>query len=769
MATWDDEFSTPGTSARVWLELEVVVVSQNIATNQTTLNWYLRGEERITNASPYNLSGISSGAASVNGSVFSSSTLNYDYRASFATNNIASGTRVVTHTADGTKTISVSASFNSNDSILGTASISDTLVLPTIPRATVPSVSPTSGDTGATYTITHDPASASFYHDVAYGFDGEGGSFTDITTNLVGTDTSTDWTPGHTLLPDSTSGTATIRVITRSSSGGTIIGTEYVDLPLTVPTSVKPTVSSVAWADSQVSSPDMPTLMGGSGRYVQRWSKLTPTVTAAGSGGSTISSIAVTQNGQTTPSGTPFANAIALSGSVPFSVVATDSRGRVNDAYASTVSVTAYNYPSLPTPTVTRTSDAGGTTPSPTGTYLRITPNASVSSLNFSGEKNLLEYQIRTRPAGGSWTTNQAWTATGVSGTTWTANYILSGFASSTEYEVEVSIRDLFGKNSYDTANTVKTLVVIVPSEAVDIDWNQGLGFGFGAYHTGTGAFVQVTGGLEVDDIESGTVEATTITQGGNAVVDVTDVATTSAAGIVELATDAEAVTGTDTARAVTPSGLTAALDPYNEGYRLVDTVYFTASDTFDKVDYAPWLRAVRVYAQGGGGAGGGRTGSANSAGVGGSGGGCGEAFITDIAGMASSVTVTVGAGGNGVSGGTGGSGGTSSFGAYCTGLGGTGGAATTSGVAGTAGGDWTGDTGVRGGPGGAALSPSFSGGGGSSRFGGGGVQRVAGATGAGSAAPATSYGAGGGGGFGSPSAAGGDAADGIVVVEVYA
>jgi len=36
--------------------------------------------------------------------------------------------------------------------------------------------------------------------------------------------------------------------------------------------------------------------------------------------------------------------------------------------------------------------------------------------------------------------------------------------------------------------------------------------------------------------------------------------ATTSVSGVVELATDAEAITGTDTARAVTPRGLGAAL-----------------------------------------------------------------------------------------------------------------------------------------------------------------------------------------------------------------
>lgn len=530
-----------------------ITETQDVANNRTLVSWSLE-VYRSASYTPYGSNGTYS--VVIDGTTYPG-TFSYDFR-SYSYLLLASGSKYVTHNSDGTKQI-----FVSGDAYLGSAAGSasagnSTHTLTTIPRATQPTVSPTSGNTAATYTITHTPAVSTFYHDIAYSVDG-GGSYTDIVTNLVGTDTSTDWTPAHALLPNTTGVTAIIRVITRQTSGGTIIGTKTVNLPLTVPSSVKPTISSVAWVDGQVSAPDMPTLMGGAGRFVQKWSKLKPTVTAAGAGGSTVVSSEVTQSGQTTASGVAFGLPVTLSGAVPYSAIAIDSRGVSSDPYANTVAVTAYNYPNLPTPTVTRTSDAAGLIPSPTGTYIAITPAASVSSLNFSGEKNVLEWQVRTRPAGGSWTTKQAWTSATVSGTTWTTKAVFSTYLSSVAYEVEVSVRDVFGQNSYDTANTVKTLTIPVASETIFMDQNGQIGLGLGGYHTGSGKFLQVTGGISQD---------------GQEVVDFTDVTSTTVVGLVELATNAEALAATDTTRAVTPSRLAHVRDN-----GLFDTRYYTETE----------------------------------------------------------------------------------------------------------------------------------------------------------------------------------------------
>lgn len=479
MAIYEGTFT--GASRPHTLRLTVNQTSQNIAANTSLVSWTLEAIKHPSWSS-YSFSGSNTWSVNIDGFA-SSGTWTYDFRV-VGSVTLASGSHTITHNTDGTKTISSSATAYGTS--IGTASCSGSLALTTIPRATQPTVTPTSGDTAVTYTIGHAAASTAFYHDLAYSLDG-GGSYTDIATDIVGTDPDSSWTPAHTLFPDSSGGTATIRVITYASLGGAVIGTKTVDLPLTVPASVKPTVSSASWSEGQTVSPDLPTLMGGAGRFVQRWSKLIPTLTTGGAGGSTVTSTQITQNGQNTSSGVAFTNPITLSGSAAFSATASDTRGRVSDTFAGTVTVKPYNYPSLPTPLVSRTSDAGGTTPDPVGTYLAITPAASVSSLDFGdGEKNLLEWRVRTKPVGGSYTTIQDWTNTTVSGNTWTTKYVAAGpYLANTEYVVEVSIRDLFGKEGYSTSSTVKTLEINVPSESVFMDWNGTEGIGIGGYHRG--------------------------------------------------------------------------------------------------------------------------------------------------------------------------------------------------------------------------------------------------------------------------------------------
>ena len=460
------------------LRLYTQLASQSIAGNTSTINWQLY-LEKVSGAGSWKYTASGSSSVNIGGHTWNGGAYSYDTR-STTKQTLGSGSFTVAHDSDGTKTLYFSGYSNGNSPI-GSASCSSSETLPTIPRATTPTVSPTSGYTANTVTIGHDGASSSFRHDVAYSLNG-GSSYVAIANNAYGN--STSWTPAHSLLPNSTSATVKIRLLTRSSSGGSVIGNKTVNYPLYVPSSVKPSVSSVSFTDMQTSSPDIPTLMGGSGRLVQRWSRLRPYVTSSGSGGSSVTSTTVTQSGQSTSSGSTFGQPVSLSGNVPYTAVARDSRNRGSSTYTNTVGVTAYNFPSLPTPIVQRTSDAAGDDPSPTGTYLAILPLASVSSLIFGGsQKNLIEYQIRIKPVGGSFTTVQAWASS--PGTTWVSKYVTSdGYLANTAYAVEVSIRDLFGKNGHDTSKTVKTLEITVPTESVFMDWDQGEGVGLGKYRT---------------------------------------------------------------------------------------------------------------------------------------------------------------------------------------------------------------------------------------------------------------------------------------------
>lgn len=224
-------------------------------------------------------------------------------------------------------------------------------------------------------------------------------------------------------------------------------------------------------------------------------------------------------------------------------------------------------------------------------------------------------------------------------------------------------------------------------------------------------------------------------------------------------------------------------------GYRRVQTIYFTSSGTFTKASY-PWLKAIQVKVQAGGGGGGGcgTTGTgAIAAGKGGTGGVYAEGFITNISDLPASVTCTVGSGGTGGAAGSnnGNAGGDSSFGTSIIATGGYGGGVTDFGgqLIWNAGAvkaplSGLGDLIIPGGPSTAAFSLSFT-----SAFGAAGGNSFLGQSNPGSNLYATGqsaagdnaygYGAGGGGAISAQNnttaRAGGNGSPGIIIVELYA
>jgi hypothetical protein len=225
-----------------------------------------------------------------------------------------------------------------------------------------------------------------------------------------------------------------------------------------------------------------------------------------------------------------------------------------------------------------------------------------------------------------------------------------------------------------------------------------------------------------------------------------------------------------------------------NNGYQFLETVYFTSSGTFTKADY-PLLRAIRVKVQGAGGGGGGCAATTTGASIGGSGGGGGyaESFITDIAGLDASITVTTGAGGSGGAiASSGNAGGASSFGTAVAADGGGGGTGltaqftTTTDISGALGGTATaGDFQIEGGPaskglvdGGRTQPGGLPGAAGNAVLGFGAQQSVSYGARGGNGQDANDYGGGGSGAVNGTSQTGkigGDGANGIVIVELYA
>lgn len=103
--------------------------------------------------------------------------------------DVAQGTTTITHDADGSKKISVSASFscdNTNYYAPRSGSCSGSLTLTTIPRATSPSIDKPSLECGSTIKISGTSASSKFSHKVYVTWNG---AKTHIKTIASGTTT----------------------------------------------------------------------------------------------------------------------------------------------------------------------------------------------------------------------------------------------------------------------------------------------------------------------------------------------------------------------------------------------------------------------------------------------------------------------------------------------------------------------------------------------------------------------------------------------------
>lgn len=180
--------------------------------------------------------------------------------------------------------------------------------------------------------------------------------------------------------------------------------------------------------------------------------------------------------------------------------------------------------------------------------------------------------------------------------------------------------------------------------------------------------------------------------------------ATTEAAGVVELATDAEAIAGTDTERAVTPAALAAALGSFAAPSALPRCDIITATGTWTAPE-----GVTEILAEIWGGGGGGGAAITNSGSSGGGGGGYARKRITVTPGGAYAVTIGAGGAGSAASATPGGAGGTSSFGAHASATGGGGGIsyAGVSTPGGAAGSGVGGDVNISGEPGGYATDAS--------------------------------------------------------------
>lgn len=339
--------------------------SQSIANNTTTVTWKL---ELIAGSSGAISSTASkSWSVTVNGTTYSGT--NTVGIGNNATKTLASGSTVIAHNSDGTKSFSYSFSqyfgITFSGASIGTKSGSGSGTLTTIPRKSTMTVS--NGTLGVEQTLTVNKMATSFTHTIKYVCGSYSGTIVEKSTA-----TSVKWTPPVALANGAPSGTSVYVSFTiETFNGSTSIGTNSYAIWCAIPASVIPSVSfTVADAMGYLAT---------YGAYIQGKSKFNIAVTASGIYGSSIASYKVVADGKTYNSASVETDVISGTGTLTITVTVTDSRGRTATA-SKTVTVLAYESPRITSMTVKRT-DANGVSDS-SGRYLTIVFDAQGTSLD---------------------------------------------------------------------------------------------------------------------------------------------------------------------------------------------------------------------------------------------------------------------------------------------------------------------------------------------------------------------------------------------------
>lgn len=385
-------------SGSLYLNLYVDQGSQSITDNTSTVNWRMT-VSRTGAYYTHNHQGDSTLSLNLDGR-----NVHYSYptwETSGEEYTLASGSSTISHNADGTKTLPISCTFNPNNGLHGTITVSASLSLTTIPRSS--SVSVSAGVIGSAVTININRQSSSFKHTVRYSWAGKSGT---IATNV---DTSTSWTIPLDFandIPNSASGTGTVFVDTYS--GNTKTGTQSTTLTASVPANVKPTFTGVSLSDLNGAAQN---LIPNGNTFIQVISNIKVGFNdAVGSYGSSITGYyaEIIGKNQSTSSNGGSLGIMNYHGTIKIRASVSDSRGRWSDAREVSVTVLEYFAPALSF-SIARTGSTSST--------LTATRNAKIAPLTVAGsQKNTMtltfkvarlgttNFQVDTGPATGSWT-----------------------------------------------------------------------------------------------------------------------------------------------------------------------------------------------------------------------------------------------------------------------------------------------------------------------------------------------------------------------------
>lgn len=415
---------------------------------------------------------------------------------------VASGTTTVSHNADGSKSISVSASFNNADRgtyLPTTGSCSGSLKLTTIPRATTPSIDKPSLDCGSAIKISGTSASSNFSHKVYVTWNG---TKTQIGTIASGTTSPsfsytipTDWEKN---IPDSTSGIATFTLET--ISGSTSVGSKTVNATIKVRSGVVPSIGTVSISDTN-------SICAGIGQYVQSQSKLKFSIATSGNQGSMITSVSTKFNDQTYSGSTFTTQAIQNSGTLSYTITVTDSRGRTATKSGS-VNVVAYNPPSLTNVSAKR-ANSGYAVDESSGTYALLHFKVGFTSLS---NKNVTSFYIQYRASGAtSWTKINSWANNYTLEQDYKAGNLFT--STTTTYEIAFGVKDKF-MSDYSWQ-----IVTVTPTYTLINFGKDGKSLTFFGQDGNNANRLTVNGDLAINSVKENTSSTKMLVNGGNTVM----------------------------------------------------------------------------------------------------------------------------------------------------------------------------------------------------------------------------------------------------------
>lgn len=450
----------------LYLNVYIDQEDPNIAAN-TTKVWWRMTVSRSGGYYTYNHQGDSTLSLSLDGRSVHSS--NPTWNTSGEEYTLASGSSTISHNPDGSKILPISCTFNPNNGIHGTITVSANFSLTTIPRSS--SVSLSAGIIGSPITINISRHSSSFKHTVRYVWGNKSGT---IASNV---DTSTTWMIPLDFaneIPNSTSGTGTIYVDTYA--GSTKTGTQSAILTASVPGSMKPTFSSVTLTDTNGVARG---LLSGN-NFLQIISNIQVNFNgASGAYRSTITGYKaeiVNRNLVTNSNGGTL-GMMNFNGSATIRASVVDSRGRQSDTRDITINVIEYFAPAFSF-TAFRTRE--------TPNIIQVVRNAKIAPITLSGsQKNVMTLSFKVAQLGSTSFTADHGSASGI----WTTQHTLNNSAANMAGNyVATKSFVVIGTLSDKFTSTEFTATVATESVVISYDKDGRVGIGKVAEQGGAGS-----------------------------------------------------------------------------------------------------------------------------------------------------------------------------------------------------------------------------------------------------------------------------------------